>query len=70
MTIHEILDLPPATTDEELTSLLSRFFPATRPAKALTAVFSSFDDDPGIAAAMAEVQKESDPALVDAFKML
>lgn len=72
MDIHAILELPPTTTDAELEALLTRFFPATRPAKAMNAVFDEFEEDPGIAEAMARLQAESgtDPGLLDAFKSI
>lgn len=72
MDIHAILDLPPTTTDAELEALLTRFFPATRPAKAMNAAMSDLDEDPGIAAAMEELLRAqgTDPKLASVFDMI
>lgn len=58
MDIHAILDLPHSTTDEELTRLLTPFFPATRPKKAIDTAVESLDDDPAIAAEMERLNQE------------
>lgn len=72
MDIHAILDLPPTTTDAELEALLSRFFPATRPAKAMLAAMDELDNDPGIAAAMEEIMRSRgvDPQTASVFDMI